>query len=88
MCSLSKNRHFHKNRHSRPRLRHSRAGSSGIQSFQYVLDPPVKSDADLREESLRPEDDKLIVFDRLCVPSLFSKTEKNLYYSYFVLLEI
>ena len=34
----------------------------GIQFFQYVLDCPVKSDADLREESLRPDNDDSKVF--------------------------
>ena len=32
---------------------------AGIQFFQCLLDPPVKSDAELREESLGPEDDEL-----------------------------
>jgi len=31
---------------------------TGIQCFQRLMDYPVKSDADLCEESLRPEDDE------------------------------
>ena len=37
---------------------------AGIQCFQCLPGPPVKSDADVREESLRLEDDKKRLYEQ------------------------